>query len=209
MSGRIPAQASVAASTVTFAPGPSSSISLAPWVKNPGAPASSFSICASRWQRIAPDGGHSAARARQLAAVPVAPRAPRPRFEQIGESAVETRAPCVAVIGGVEAVGLDQRGEHGRAGGGGIVGEEAHRGRHGAAIASRSIAYRRMRKRGPAQKRRAPFSNADWAITSSFDTLLNVVPSLVPMLGHRGNRGDGDEGGNQTIFDRRRTALVT
>ena len=38
----------------TFAPGPSSSISLAPPVKKPGAPASSTSICASRWQRIAP-----------------------------------------------------------------------------------------------------------------------------------------------------------
>ena len=48
------AEVAATASGVTFAPGPSSKISLAPPVKKPGAPASSTSICASRWHRMPP-----------------------------------------------------------------------------------------------------------------------------------------------------------
>ena len=115
-------------SGVTFAPAPGSRVSLAPCVKNPGAPASSCSICACSWHRIAPVGGHRAASPRQLAAVPVVThKRAHLALEQLGKRAVEPLRPGVAVIGGVEPVGVGQRGHHGGAGGGGIVGEEAHR----------------------------------------------------------------------------------
>jgi hypothetical protein len=47
-------------------------------------------------------------------------------LEQLREGLVEPGAPAIAVIGGVEAVGLGERGHRLRAGGRGIVGEKAH-----------------------------------------------------------------------------------
>ena len=62
-----------------------------------------------------------------FAAVPVATQsAVDLGLEQLGEGAVEPRAPGVAVIGGVEPVGGGDRRHHLGAGGGRIVGEEAH-----------------------------------------------------------------------------------
>ena len=100
---------------------------MAPPVKKPGAPASSTSICASRWQRIAAIG--RAQRREREAIGGGAGRHPEGADlgpEQVGEGAVEPPAPLVAVIGRVEPVGggdrLDHLGVRRRR----IVGEEAH-----------------------------------------------------------------------------------
>ena len=107
-SSRTRSQASSTASGVTLAPSPSTQHQLGAVGEECRArPPSSTSICASRWQRIAPCGGHSAASARQLAAVPVVTHSAATSLaEQVGKGAVEPLGPGIAVIGGVDPVGL-------------------------------------------------------------------------------------------------------
>jgi hypothetical protein len=126
-------------------------------------------------------------------------------FEQVGESAVEAPAPRVAIIGGVEPVRLGEGVEHRRMTGGGIVGKEAHDAERWPRDATRST------RKNPGTTGATGFS------TPHHETRLdqrsrNVVERRVQLRAdtlHRADGRNGDERGDQAVFDRGRTLGVS